>query len=105
MYVHVSIDICILLYTECASALLAVHNVEVNVQNKLGDTALHNAAWKGHAEVASLLLDKGKPILPACLPACLKVHVNEQVLLQTFEITRNKYPMTFLLRIQRWAGY
>ena len=34
-------------------------NVEINVQNKLGDTPLHNAAWKGHAEVVALLLEKG----------------------------------------------
>lgn len=45
---------------ECARALLAVRNVELNVQNKLGDTALHNAAWKGHAEVVALLLEKGR---------------------------------------------
>ena len=46
---------------ECARALLAVHNVEINVQNKLGDTPLHNAAWKGHADVVALLLEKGLP--------------------------------------------
>lgn len=28
-------------------------------QNKLGDTALHNAAWKGHSEVVSMLMDIG----------------------------------------------
>jgi len=44
---------------ECARALLAVHNVEIDVQNKLGDTPLHNAAWKGHAGVVTLLLEKG----------------------------------------------
>jgi len=44
---------------DCARALLAVHNVEIDVQNKLGDTPLHNAAWKGHAVVVSLLLEKG----------------------------------------------
>lgn len=47
------------LVSECARALLAVHNVEIDVQNKLGDTPLHNAAWKGHAEVVALLLEKG----------------------------------------------
>ena len=45
---------------DCARALLAVHNVEINVQNKLGDTPLHNAAWKGHAGVVQMLLEKGK---------------------------------------------
>lgn len=44
---------------DCARSLLAVPNVEINVQNKLGDTALHNASWKGHAEVVALLLEKG----------------------------------------------
>lgn len=48
-----------LLCLDCAKALLAVHNVEINVQNKLGDTPLHNAAWKGHAEVVAALLEKG----------------------------------------------
>jgi len=31
----------------------------VNAQNKLGDTALHNAAWKGHVEIVEMLLEKG----------------------------------------------
>ena len=31
-------------------------------QNKLGDTPLHNAAWKGHAAVVELLLEKGGQI-------------------------------------------
>lgn len=54
---------CILWNADCARALLSVPNVEVNVQNKLGDTPLHNAAWKGHAEVVELLLEKGMPLL------------------------------------------
>ena len=29
------------------------------LQNKLGDTALHACAWKGHAPCVSLLLEKG----------------------------------------------
>ena len=45
--------------SDCAKALLAVYNVEVNQQNKLGDTPLHNAAWKGHADIVELLLEKG----------------------------------------------
>lgn len=28
-------------------------------QNKLGDTPLHSAAWKGHADIVQLLLDQG----------------------------------------------
>lgn len=34
-------------------------NVELNQQNKLGDTALHAAAWKGYADIVQLLLAKG----------------------------------------------
>ena len=45
--------------SDCAKALLAIHNVEVNCQNKLGDTPLHNAAWKGHADIVEMLLEKG----------------------------------------------
>ena len=47
------------LSSDCAKALLAVYNVEVNQQNKLGDTPLHNAAWKGHADIVEMLLEKG----------------------------------------------
>ncbi len=32
---------------------------QVNVANKIGDTALHGAAWKGQAEIVGLLLEKG----------------------------------------------
>lgn len=44
---------------ECAKILLSQPNIEVDVQNKLGDTALHNAAWKGHVEIVEILLEKG----------------------------------------------
>ena len=54
-----SISIIGLFYVECAKILLAQPNIEVNVQNKLGDTALHNAAWKGHVEIVEILLEKG----------------------------------------------
>ena len=30
------------------------------LQNKLGDTALHSAAWKNHPHAVKMLLDKGK---------------------------------------------
>ena len=49
----------VVVFSECAKVLLSVSNVEINVQNKLGDTPLHNAAWKGHAEVVAALLEKG----------------------------------------------
>lgn len=29
------------------------------LQNKLGDTALHGAAWKGHTEAVRMLLEAG----------------------------------------------
>ena len=44
---------------DCAKILLSQPNVEVDAQNKLGDTALHNAAWKGHVGIVELLLEKG----------------------------------------------
>lgn len=28
-------------------------------KNKLGDTPLHSAAWRGHAQIVQLLLEKG----------------------------------------------
>lgn len=31
-------------------------------QNKLGDTALHAAAWKGYADIVEMLLAKGKDL-------------------------------------------
>ena len=34
-------------------------NLELNQQNKLGDTALHAAAWKGYADIVEMLLAKG----------------------------------------------
>jgi len=39
--------------------LLEMPNVSVSSQNKLGDTALHAAAWKGFAECVQLLLQAG----------------------------------------------
>ena len=32
-------------------------------QNKLGDTPVHNAAWKGHAAVVEVLLEKGGGVM------------------------------------------
>ena len=32
----------------------------MSTQNKLGDTPLHNAAWKGHAAIVAMLLEKGE---------------------------------------------
>uniref|UniRef100_A0A1X7T6U3 Ig-like domain-containing protein n=1 Tax=Amphimedon queenslandica TaxID=400682 RepID=A0A1X7T6U3_AMPQE len=43
----------------CVERLLSIPNVEINVQNKLDDTQLHNSAWKGHHVIVEMLLDKG----------------------------------------------
>lgn len=32
----------------------------VSGQNKLGDTALHAAAWKGYADIVEMLLNKSE---------------------------------------------
>jgi len=34
-------------------------NRRVREQNKLGDTPLHSAAWRGHAEIVKMLLERG----------------------------------------------
>lgn len=36
-----------------------LHSFVFLLQNKLGDTPLHSAAWRGHPEAVKLLLDKG----------------------------------------------
>ena len=47
-------------HEECVGALLDAPGIEINVQNKIGDTPLHSAAWKGSPSVVSLLLEKGR---------------------------------------------
>jgi ankyrin repeat protein len=42
--------------------LLAADASLVHVRDKDGSTALHGAAWKGHAAVAALLLDAGAEV-------------------------------------------
>ena len=37
-----------------------VHDCVAILQNKLGDTPLHNAAWKGHADIVEALLERGQ---------------------------------------------
>lgn len=32
-------------------------------QNKLGDTPLHGAAWKGQSEIISMILEKGNELI------------------------------------------
>ena len=50
--------------------LLGVPGVQIDVQNKLGDTALHNAAWKGCADIVALLLQKGVLL---CVLKCVQL--------------------------------
>lgn len=33
------------------------------LQNKLGDTPLHAAAWKGYSDIVEMLLNKGEVFL------------------------------------------
>lgn len=94
------------LASDCAKALLRVHNVEINVQNKLGDTPLHNAAWKGHAEVVALLLEKGMVVYRTRLLVVLctaALHLNQGPL-PTSETMRTRSPMIFLQRILKWVA-
>ena len=79
---HLLVLFCLFCYSlECAKALLGVHNVEVNAQNKLGDTPLHNAAWKGHADIVEMLLEKGKGIgkwVWVCMCVCERERERER---------------------------
>nr|CCE46073.1 osteoclast-stimulating factor [Sycon raphanus] len=44
---------------DIVSLLLSQPSIQIDVQNKLGDTAIHAAAWKGHAGVLKILVDRG----------------------------------------------
>ena len=46
-------------FEECVTLLLSQSNVLINVQNKLGDTPLHQASWKCKAPSVLLLLNAG----------------------------------------------
>ncbi|XP_075535954.1 osteoclast-stimulating factor 1-like [Dermacentor variabilis] len=46
-------------HVECAQILLSITGVQVDVQNKLGDTPLHSSAWKGHSDIVRMLLVAG----------------------------------------------
>ncbi|KAA8592724.1 hypothetical protein FQN60_018179 [Etheostoma spectabile] len=43
---------------DVVEVLLSQPNVELNQQNKLGDTVLHAAAWKGYSDILEMLLNK-----------------------------------------------
>ena len=49
-------------HAECVALLLADPAVHMDVQNKLGDTPLHGAAWKNARDVVEMLLEKGLPL-------------------------------------------
>uniref|UniRef100_A0A673U7W2 Osteoclast-stimulating factor 1 n=1 Tax=Suricata suricatta TaxID=37032 RepID=A0A673U7W2_SURSU len=46
-------------HKDTVEMLLTQPNIELNQPNKLGDSALHAAAWKGYADIVQLLLQKG----------------------------------------------
>ena len=49
---------------ECMRILLDVGKVNVNAKSKVSSTPLHYSAWKGHIEVATLLIERGANINP-----------------------------------------
>lgn len=49
-------------HTACVRLLLQRPSIHIDVQNKLGDTALHAASWKCRPECVSLLLDAGADV-------------------------------------------
>ncbi len=51
------------LNSEIHDIIIIFHLCLLLLQNKLGDTPLHSAGWKGHAECVRLLLEKGTLIL------------------------------------------
>ena len=50
-------------HVECATTLLKYPKIQLNAQNKLGDTPLHNAAWKGDSVIVELLLEAGADLM------------------------------------------
>jgi len=58
------------------------------LQNKLGDTPLHNAAWKGHADIVEALLERGQSNVALFettdshpVPSSSNVHAVSEILL------------------------
>ena len=45
-----------------AKLLLSNQYIDLNIQNKLGDTPLIAASYKGHADVVDLLVAKGADV-------------------------------------------
>ena len=51
-------------FTHQESSALLNEAVDLfSFKNKLGDTPLHSASWKGHADIVQMLLDKGKIVI------------------------------------------
>lgn len=46
-------------HVDCVAALLSNNLILLDSQNRLGDTCLHGAAWKNHAQVVEMLLERG----------------------------------------------
>lgn len=46
-------------YDEVVKLLLSIKNIDLNNRNKMGDTALHAAAWKGRGKIVEMLVEHG----------------------------------------------
>uniref|UniRef100_A0A0K0DSU0 Osteoclast-stimulating factor 1 n=1 Tax=Strongyloides stercoralis TaxID=6248 RepID=A0A0K0DSU0_STRER len=46
-------------YDEIVELLLSIKNIDLNNKNKMGDTALHAAAWKGRGKIVEMLVENG----------------------------------------------
>jgi hypothetical protein len=54
-------------FTTSVKRLLSIRNINVNVKDDVyGMTPLHEAAWKGHVEIARLLLQNGADVNVKC---------------------------------------
>ena len=49
-------------HIDVAKLLLSNQYIDLNIQNKLGDTPLIAASYKGHADVVDLLVAKGADV-------------------------------------------
>uniref|UniRef100_A0A0K0EYJ4 Osteoclast-stimulating factor 1 n=1 Tax=Strongyloides venezuelensis TaxID=75913 RepID=A0A0K0EYJ4_STRVS len=46
-------------YDDIVKLLLSINNIDLNNKNKMGDTALHAAAWKGRGKIVEMLVEAG----------------------------------------------
>uniref|UniRef100_A0A0N4ZX42 Osteoclast-stimulating factor 1 n=1 Tax=Parastrongyloides trichosuri TaxID=131310 RepID=A0A0N4ZX42_PARTI len=49
-------------FVDIVKLLLSLKNIDINNKNKMGDTALHAAAWKGRGEIVELLVEAGADV-------------------------------------------